>query len=64
MLVAPAWVKEVRWVEKKVHVGLTKESVRKSPEFNPKILISPDYVEQLYEHYREWFGELIEREGR
>jgi hypothetical protein len=51
VLIAPNWVKEIKWSEGKVFVKATREMVRSSPEYNPAAPLSREYESQLSEHY-------------
>jgi hypothetical protein len=51
VLLAPDWVDAVDWNEKKVHVGLTKDGVKDSPEFDPDAPVNRQYEETLYDYY-------------
>jgi hypothetical protein len=51
VLVAPAWAKQVNWVERKVHVDLVRETIKNSPEFDPLMPINREYEVQLYDFY-------------
>ena len=51
VLVSPDWVDAVDWSERKVHVGLTKEGVENSPEFDPNAPVNRRYEEMLYDYY-------------
>jgi sporulation protein YlmC with PRC-barrel domain len=51
VLVAPTWVDMVAWPEKNVHVGLTRDVVRDSPEFDPSAPVSAEYELRLYDYY-------------
>ncbi len=51
ILVSPNWIERVEWDTSEVFVNLTREAVRKSPEFNPLQPVSPDYERTLYNHY-------------
>jgi uncharacterized protein YrrD len=51
VLIAPQWIREVRWAESKVLVSVTREAVRHSPEYNPLIPIDKEYEDRIYKHY-------------
>lgn len=51
VLVSPTWVEEVRWLEQKVHVDLKRETIRKSPEYEPGRPVEREYEEALHRHY-------------
>lgn len=51
VLVSPAWVKEVSWVDSKVSVGLTREVIQNGPEYLNSMPITREYENRLYSHY-------------
>jgi sporulation protein YlmC with PRC-barrel domain len=51
VVLAPDWVDAVDWNESKVHVSLTKEGVKNSPEFDPEAPVNRQYEETLYDYY-------------
>lgn len=53
VLVSPQWISLIDWAQGKVHVNLSREGVRQSPEYDKSKLISRDYETQLYKHYRQ-----------
>ena len=51
VLVAPAWVKAVKWGDKKVQVEFPRETIRESPEFDPSQPVNRKYEARLYDYY-------------
>jgi hypothetical protein len=51
VLVSPAWAEEVNWAERKVHVGLGREAIENSPEFDPSLPVNREYEVRLYDYY-------------
>ena len=51
VLIAPEWTDRVSWADEKVHVGLTKQAVKDSPEFDPDTLVNREYEVRLYDYY-------------
>lgn len=51
VLLAPAWIRDVDWLEEKVHVSLTRDAIRESPLYDPAAHWSAVYAAQLHEHY-------------
>ena len=51
VLVSPQWIAEVDWAESKVRVDLSREEIKRSPEFDPYALVNREYEERLYDHY-------------
>jgi hypothetical protein len=51
VLIAPAWIEKVDWPSKKVHVGLTREAIKKSPPFDATQPVNREYESKLYDYY-------------
>jgi sporulation protein YlmC with PRC-barrel domain len=51
VLIAPEWASRVSWPERKIHLGMTREAIKSSPQWNPTYPIELAYEEQLYRHY-------------
>lgn len=51
VLLAPQWITEVEWAGARVHVGMDKESIENSPEYDPSRPINREYQVQLYDYY-------------
>lgn len=51
VLIAVHWIKQVSWDLSKVFVDLTKDSIRKSPEYTPAALIDRQYETILHGHF-------------
>jgi hypothetical protein len=52
VLVASQWVSRVSWAERTVHIDLTREEIKNSPEWNYLAGVSRAYEAKLYDHYR------------
>lgn len=52
-LVSPQWISKVSWDEMKVFVELTREAIKKSPEYNPAKPVSPEYEGELRDHLKK-----------
>jgi len=62
VLIDPRWIHKVSWAESTVHVGLLREAIRHSPEYDPSMPISREYEARLYGHYgrsRYWKEESL-----
>ena len=58
VLVAPHWASGVSWAERKVYVDLSREAIKKSPEWNPTAGVNREYETRLYDYYGRpayWF---------
>jgi len=51
VLVAPQWIERVSWSESKVFVNLSREAVKRSPEYWQESLPTRAYETELYLHY-------------
>jgi hypothetical protein len=51
VLIAPAWVDRVSWLEQDVYVDLAQEAVRNSPEFDPSAPVNRACELRLYDYY-------------
>lgn len=51
VLISPHWIKSVAWETSEIFVDLSREAVRKSPEFDPSQPVSEDYESVLFDHY-------------
>jgi hypothetical protein len=61
ILISPQWIERVSWGEMKVFVNLSRETIKESPEYTAKSLVTRDYEIELHKHYaREgyWAHEL------
>jgi uncharacterized protein YrrD len=60
VLVSLQWIERVSWIESKVFVNLTRETVRQSPEYTEGSLLTRDYETELHRHYNRqgyWVNE-------
>lgn len=51
LLIAPAWIKKVSWLDALVYVNLTRELIQNSPEYCESETITREYEDRLYRHY-------------
>jgi hypothetical protein len=51
VLVSPEWIKNVDWLKKEVLVEMTRDSIKKSPEFDPAEPVNRAYELKLYDYY-------------
>ncbi len=62
VLIAPLWIESVSWSERKVVIDLTRDAIKRSPEFADQSLLTHDYETNLYGHYNRkgyWVDELV-----
>lgn len=51
VLVAPAWIEKVSWVDREVYLSLMRDAVKSAPPYDPSQPIGPDDEIRLFEHY-------------
>jgi len=51
VLISPAWIEHLNWIDSKVYVGLTREAIKDAPEYVESTPISREYENRLYSHY-------------
>lgn len=51
VLVVPTWISSVSWAEREVGVGLTMDSVKNSPEYDPSAPVNREYEVRFYDYY-------------
>jgi len=51
VLVSPSWIKMISWIEKTVYIDLLRETIEKSPEYDPAVPLDRAYETRLYDHY-------------
>lgn len=51
VLVSPRWIERVSWGESKVFVNLSREAIKRSPEYTDQSLLNREYETRLHHHY-------------
>ncbi|MFA6549691.1 MAG: PRC-barrel domain-containing protein [Candidatus Margulisiibacteriota bacterium] len=51
VILSPKWVRKVEWADSSVYLDLTKESVKNSPVFDASQSVTPEYEDDLNDHY-------------
>lgn len=60
ILVAPRWVSRINWQEREVQVALSRDTVQRSPAWDPAAPINRRYEKSLYDYYGRpvyWTGD-------
>jgi hypothetical protein len=52
VLVPPQWATGVSWEDGQVDVGLSRETIKSCPEWNPAAMVNREYEVRLYDYYR------------
>ena len=50
VLIAPRWIDRVSWEVSKVYASLSRDAIKKAPEYHPDTL-NREYEEKLHDHY-------------
>lgn len=56
VLIAPTWLESVDWAERQISVSLNRAALREAPEYDPSVMITPEYEVELFEHYSRAAG--------
>jgi hypothetical protein len=51
VLVAPQWARRISWLDRKVYLGMTRDAIKRSPEWSATFPIARAYEEELHRHY-------------
>jgi hypothetical protein len=51
VLISPLWIESISWLDAKVYVLMSKEDIRKSPEYTENALLERGYENLLHKHY-------------
>jgi uncharacterized protein YrrD len=64
VLLAPKWIEDISWGESKVFVNLSRDHIRRSPEYTDTSVLTRDYEARMHRHYdREgyWMDEPVRK---
>jgi hypothetical protein len=51
LIIPPTWTERVDWSDSSIIVGVSSETIKNSPEYNPAITLNRDYEKALYNFY-------------
>jgi hypothetical protein len=51
VLIAPSWAERIDWAGRMVHLGLPREVIKNSPEWDGRAPVNRRYEERLYDYY-------------
>lgn len=65
VLISTQWIERISWEEAKVFINLTRDAIKKAPEYTEKTLVTRDHEIGLHQHYsREgYWSRAIGREA-
>jgi uncharacterized protein YrrD len=64
ILLSKQWIERVSWSESKVFINLSREIIKRSPEYTEESLLTRDYETMLHRHYNRqayWVDKLTPR---
>ncbi len=62
VLVSPLWIESVSWLERKVFINLSRETIKRAPEYTEITLLNREYESGLHQHYNRaayWVNQLV-----
>lgn len=59
VLIAPAWVDRMSWMDRAIFVGLHRERIQTAPPYHPDQIISHEDEVRLYTHYGKEMLETV-----
>ncbi|TLD40865.1 MAG: hypothetical protein JETT_2857 [Candidatus Jettenia ecosi] len=51
VLIPPDWIRAINWSTERVFVNLSKELIKKSPRYDPSVLLSREYANRFSNYY-------------
>lgn len=51
VLVRPQWIKRVSWQNRNIYVNMSRETIKKSPQWDPNRVVSRKYELRLHKYY-------------
>lgn len=51
VLISPAWIENISWIDRDVWVDLEREIIKESPTYDPSQPINREYESRLYDYY-------------
>ena len=51
VLIAPSWIKDVRWGDQQLEVDLTREQIQHSPEYDPSTPVNRALEVRMFDYY-------------
>jgi sporulation protein YlmC with PRC-barrel domain len=51
ILISPRWIEHISWETWKVFVNLSRDIIKRSPEYNEETLLTREYETGLHQHY-------------
>ena len=59
VLIAPRWASHISWKDQVVTVEMSRETIKKSPEWDPSAALNREYETRLHDHFKRpayWAG--------
>jgi len=52
VIISTKWIEKVSWIESKVFIDVSRETIRESPEYTEESLLTREYETMLHRHYK------------
>jgi len=52
VLISPQWIERVAWDLSTVFVNLSRDAIKRAPEYSAENLVNREYENRIYKHYR------------
>ena len=52
VLISPQWIERVSWGLSTVFVNLSRDAIKRAPEYSAEDLVNREYENKIYKHYR------------
>jgi uncharacterized protein YrrD len=65
VLIAPEWIGLVSWADSRVHLAMSREQIRRAPEYDPSRPVEREHERRLWEYYERppyWDDEPEDRD--
>jgi uncharacterized protein YrrD len=62
VLISTGWIERISWEQSKVFINLTREDIRKGPEYTDRTFITRDHEIKLHQHHNRegyWADQLV-----
>lgn len=53
VIISPEWIEKIVWAESSVHLGLTKNEIKNSPEYDPSQPVNKSYENKIHGYYKK-----------
>jgi hypothetical protein len=51
VIIAPDWIDDIDWLDSRLSINLTRQSIKDSPAYDPKVPVSQEHDAGIHAHY-------------